>query len=345
MTEPTRVLLVEDNDYDVHRVEKALDASEVSEFAVSREARLVDAVERIEEGVPDLVLLDLGLPDSTGLDSLEVVLDHAPDLPVVVLTGLRDEATAMKAVEVGAHDYIVKDNLDSFNLSHSIRFALKRQRFAEEAESALRSLIGGEGSAASALIVGVANEIRASTSLVAENVSRVEDVFEDPRPREQVPRARSALDETTDELGRIDQLLKVLVRFFGTRTGEDGVSLREPTVAAVYLFQSATGERVGIDADLDPTPSVDGKAFRIQRLVLDLLKAVAGVVPDGTVLSVRTSGSGGAARLTVRAPNRNGGVDDVDLDAIRRSIGDRDGELLVDASDGLEVTLRLPSAE
>jgi signal transduction histidine kinase len=75
----------------------------------------------------DLVLLDLGLPDSVGLDTLKGYKAAVPDMPVVVLTGLHDEELAMQALAEGAQDYLVKDQITIQRLVNAIRYAIERE--------------------------------------------------------------------------------------------------------------------------------------------------------------------------------------------------------------------------
>src|SRR5579864_8622852 len=90
--------------------------------------RLASGVERLRQGDIELVLLDLSLPDSNGLDTFDVVHAAAPLVPVVVVSGLDDEAVAVSAVHHGAQDYLVKGQLDGGTILRSMRYAIERQR-------------------------------------------------------------------------------------------------------------------------------------------------------------------------------------------------------------------------
>src|SRR5688500_8208620 len=104
VSSPTRVLLLEDADADARAVESVLRAFS---FTVSRVWRLSDALTAVQSDDFDVVLADLGLPDSTGLDTLEGLRQHAIGLPIVVMTGHDDESTAVRAVAAGAQDYLI----------------------------------------------------------------------------------------------------------------------------------------------------------------------------------------------------------------------------------------------
>src|SRR5262245_55476161 len=94
--------------------------------------RLAPALKELTSGEFDAVLLDLSLPDAHGLDTISRVRGHAPGVPIVVLTGLNNEEVAVKALEQGAQDYLIKGEVDGALLIRALRYAIQRQR-AEEA--------------------------------------------------------------------------------------------------------------------------------------------------------------------------------------------------------------------
>ena len=101
---------------------------------------------QLENGNFAGVLLDLSLPDSQGLETPDAVRAKAPDVGVVVLTGLSDEALGTEAVKRGAQDYLVKGTADGELVARSLSYAIGRQRLATELESALLTQLGQQGS-------------------------------------------------------------------------------------------------------------------------------------------------------------------------------------------------------
>jgi signal transduction histidine kinase/DNA-binding response OmpR family regulator len=126
----TRVLVVEDNQGDAGLVRFALRAESGPEhaFKAAHVVRLDDALESLKQTPFDLVLLDLSLPDAQGLDTLARVREAAPDLPIVIMTGLNDESMAVEAVRRGAQDYLVKGQADSRAVVRAILYAIERKR-------------------------------------------------------------------------------------------------------------------------------------------------------------------------------------------------------------------------
>ena len=132
------VLLVEDDEGDAFLVQELLsDAG--SDILLTRARSLADAAEVLPERT-DCILLDLGLPDAVGLDALGAVLELAPAIAVLVLTGLADEYRGTEAVAAGAQDYLVKGSIDGQLLTRAIRYAVERKR----ADESVRRLYASE---------------------------------------------------------------------------------------------------------------------------------------------------------------------------------------------------------
>lgn len=140
MNEMVRVLLVEDQPEVVRMVGDVLAHADRGGFFVESVSRLEDAVRRIAAGGIDLVLLDLSLPDSTGLATFHEVYKTAPEVPVVVLTGLDDEEIGLMALRDGAQDYVLKSEISPRFLVRTIRFAVERKK-GEEARGRLAAIV------------------------------------------------------------------------------------------------------------------------------------------------------------------------------------------------------------
>ena len=121
---PVKVMLVEDNPADARLVRELLKEAPGSEFDVAHLEFLAEVIERLKAETFDIIVLDLRLPDSSGLETFTRVRDQAPETPVVVLTGLADEGLGTNAVAEGAQDYLVKGQVDATSLARSIRYAL-----------------------------------------------------------------------------------------------------------------------------------------------------------------------------------------------------------------------------
>jgi two-component system, cell cycle sensor histidine kinase and response regulator CckA len=127
---PIQVLLIEDNRAESRFIQEVLRDAVVPMTIVSV-LHLQEAIERLAHQTFDVVLLDLTLPDSSGLDSLDRLLHHAGPLPVVILTQVNDENLAVEAVRRGAQDYLFKRHIDEDSLVRSLRYAIERKQAAE----------------------------------------------------------------------------------------------------------------------------------------------------------------------------------------------------------------------
>jgi two-component system, cell cycle response regulator len=125
---PSTVLLVEDNPADAFLARRILADAEDPSPAVETEDRLAGAIQRLARGGVDVVVLDLSLPDSKGLDSFERIRREAPGVPLVILSGLEDQAIAVEAVRRGAQDFLVKGRFNGGVLSRTLRYAIERHR-------------------------------------------------------------------------------------------------------------------------------------------------------------------------------------------------------------------------
>jgi two-component sensor histidine kinase/CheY-like chemotaxis protein len=126
------ILLIEDNPADVAMIRELLSDHRGSPFDIVCADRLSAAKEFFAGRGIDIILLDLGLPDSQGLDTLRWVREHAVDVPVVVLTMLDNEETGLNALKEGAQDYLVKGQMNGPLIARSLRYAIERDRIEKE---------------------------------------------------------------------------------------------------------------------------------------------------------------------------------------------------------------------
>jgi diguanylate cyclase (GGDEF)-like protein len=128
------VLLIEDNPGDVRLIREMLAEGEEALFELACVGRLSQGLEYLATRSPSLVLLDLSLPDSYGLDTFLKVYAHSPKVPIIVLTGHDDQTVALSAVKTGAQDYLVKGKLDRELLLRSMQYSIERKRYQEQLE-------------------------------------------------------------------------------------------------------------------------------------------------------------------------------------------------------------------
>lgn len=238
-----QALLVEDNPGDARLIQKHLelaDAPELGEVAVEHVETLIEAFERLAAATFDVVLLDLGLPESTGIETAERLIEEFPGVPVVVLTGLTNREVAVEAIRAGAQDYLNKDeHIEGPMLARAIRYAVERK--AREQQLELRAERLEEFASV------ISHELRNPLNIAHGYATLARDG--DAEPME-------ALDGIDDALGRMDTLVDKLLQLSSVSTAEavdlvdigrivrqswdtlptDGATLRQredlPTVAA-----------------------------------------------------------------------------------------------------------------
>jgi diguanylate cyclase (GGDEF)-like protein len=123
---PTNILLVEENTEDIRLFRESLAEAGKARYDLTCVRQLADTIKRLDEERYDIVIMDLSLPDSQGFNTFISVRMHAPNIPIIVLTSNKDEDLAVKALQNGAQDYLMKGQLEGRLLSRSIRYAIER---------------------------------------------------------------------------------------------------------------------------------------------------------------------------------------------------------------------------
>jgi PAS domain S-box-containing protein len=131
MDKPIKVLLIEDNATDARLLRLFLAESRTSHFDITHVDRLSQGVERLRTERFDVILSDLLLPDSQGIETFERLKAQVENIPIIVLSGSDDETLAVRAVREGAQDYLVKGKIDAHGLARSITYAIERHHVEE----------------------------------------------------------------------------------------------------------------------------------------------------------------------------------------------------------------------
>ena len=204
----TRVLLIEDNPGDARLISEMLAEVRSAAFDLEWADDLSTGLERLATGGIDAVLLDLSLPDSQGLDTFVKTHIHAPQVPIIVLSGLDDEELAGKAVREGAQDYLVKGNVDTNLLVRALRYAIERKR-AEEAKAKLEAQLrqAQKMEAMGTLAGGIAHDF----NNILGAIFGYTELTMDDLPEDSL--ARANLDEVLKGARRAKDLVKQILTF------------------------------------------------------------------------------------------------------------------------------------
>jgi two-component sensor histidine kinase len=177
-TPPLHILVVEDDPVDVLLLREMFSAERRDSYQLSHLSSLGRALSYLTECSPDIVILDLGLPDGDGIDNVRLVRRAAPHIPVVVLTGRDDDHSVAQAMREGAQDYLVKGQIENRALPHALRHAI--ERFSLHAEAARTNLelerrIREKDTLLSEIHHRVKNNLQVISSLLGLESDRISD--------------------------------------------------------------------------------------------------------------------------------------------------------------------------
>lgn len=246
------ILLVEDNPAYIRLVRELLREAGLESFDLEWADLLEKGLDRLEAGDVDLILLDLLLPDNMGTNTLEVVLDQAPDTPVVVLTGIDDDELASDALDMGAVDYLCKGRLDADRLARAVRYGLESGR--EQPESTREpGVVGFER-----LIPAVAGQLDQAAGRLDEASEHL-DPLADPEATERIELDRDRCRIAAEALREIVDLAS------GPRQ-QARLSLHQAIDEALIRLSSDGSIAGRVKLDWSAAPKVAGDPESLVRL-------------------------------------------------------------------------------
>lgn len=306
---PVRILLVEDNPGDARLLRETLRDAHSLRFELAYADRLADALERVRAEPADVVLLDLSLPDAHGMETVQRMLQAAPTVPIIVLTGLADETVAVHAVQAGAQDYLVKGTVEGATLGRAIRYAVERKRLEMERAALLRN--EREARAAAEAAVNARDEVlRIVAHDIGNSLSAVKIhamVLERTLPAEGQAEARKrteAIRHLTQQMDRLRQdLLDVAAIEAGRLSFEPGETSLHGVVDEVLgtVAEQAAEKGLAVERALaDDLPAVWADRERLHQVLGNLVGNAVKFTPAGGHIRVGAArGDEGEVRVTV----------------------------------------------
>jgi signal transduction histidine kinase len=255
-----RVLLVEDNATDALTLQEYLSEVRGAEFQPHHRERLADALDFVREQFCDVILLDLGLPDSQGLDTLIRLQPRVPDITVLVLTGIDDEELGLKAVQAGADDYLVKNQIQAPLLGKAIRYALERRQMARtvaraEKLEALGTLAGGISHDFNNILLTISGNAKLALEELALDHPAYDKVLE-------IAKAGSRATALTRKIMSFSQQ---------QQTKRQVVCIEAAVEEALSTLSSTLPARIEIHKNFSPKlPGISADASQVQQILVNL---------------------------------------------------------------------------
>ena len=289
-----QVLVIEDDPTSASLIRILLSKEQSSSFGVEHFERLAPALERLAQGGIDVVLLDLNLPDSEGIETFRRTYARASEVPIVVLTALHNEALGRELVQQGAQDYLPKAGYDRALLVRAIRYAIDRHWLLAEAEAASR--------AKSEFVANMSHEIRtpltsmrnALSNLLAGVAGDVDEVL-----REYL----AMLDQDCARMCALVSNLLDQARFAAGRVAleRDIMDVGEPARrAATACHDQAQAKSITVRVEIpESVPPVYADGGRIEQVFANLIGNAIKFTPEGGCVTIGAEERGESVVVSV----------------------------------------------
>jgi signal transduction histidine kinase len=284
-SEPRTVLLIEDNPGDARLIQEMLHDDGGAGFRLEYRERLTEGLERLAQGGVDLVLLDLSLPETQGLDSFLRVCTHAPGLPVVVLTGSNNEELGYRAVQSGAQDYLIKGQVNGLLLGRALRYAIERSRIEEELRQRAEQLAEMDRRKDEFLAM-LAHELRNPLAAINTAVAVLTRSADSPSHTqwcmEVINRQMKNLSRLIDDLLDVSRITRGKIQL--KKQNIDATAVVEHAVETVRpLIEEHKHE---LTVTFDPELRLEADPMRLEQIIVNLLTNAAKYTEKGGHISL-----------------------------------------------------------
>jgi signal transduction histidine kinase len=283
---PLQVLLVEDNAGDVRLLREMFSKEKPDSFALTHLLRMSEAEIHLRRGGVDIVLLDMGLPDGHGLDTVRRAHAVAPDVPMIVLTGLDDEVLAAEAMKEGAQDYLIKGQIENRALPRALRHAIERHRMQTETDLIRLHQMQFKDE----FLSHVSHELRSPLSAIRQFVTILLDRLAGELNLEQ----GKYLEIVLRNVKQLQSMINDLFEVTGLQAGKLRIDLQRTSVsdAAIYtvntLQEAATAKGVTLSSDVESRlPSICADPTRIRQILIILVDNAIKFTPANGAVKIQ----------------------------------------------------------
>jgi signal transduction histidine kinase len=304
MANALNLLLVEDSPADARLLEEYLDEGMLGVGTVEHEGTLEGALARLGRGDVDAVLLDLGLPDSSGLDTIRQVVTSNPEVPVIVVSGLSDASVAEEAVTLGAQDYVLKGAVTPKDLARAVTYAIRRQQVSEQTARARRDQL----EAKDRFLSHVSHELRTPLAAVHQFVSLVADETVGPlgdEQRECLVVAMRNIRQLALMIGDLLVMGRMSTGFVEIRAEPTSVlGLIEDCVSSFRPLAADKNIAVTVDADTLVLPEAWCDPVRTAEILNNLIDNAIKFTPVGGSVALSAASDEDGVHVSVRDTGR-----------------------------------------
>jgi signal transduction histidine kinase len=281
---PLKILLVEDNLADARLLREMFSNERPDSFEFIHFLRLSEALDRLGKGGVDIVLLDMGLPDAHGLETVQRTHALAPHVPIIVLTGLDDETMAAKAMLQGAQDYLIKGEIENRALPRALRHATERHRMQAETDRIRTNQLQFKDE----FLSHVSHELRSPLTAVYQFVT----ILLDGLCGELQPEQRESLEIVLRNVTQLKVMINDLLDVTRVQEGKMAIELQctsmveaiEYAVNTLHGAAAAKGIALSSDVHARLPPTFADPARLRQILIILIDNAIKFTPENGTVI-------------------------------------------------------------
>jgi signal transduction histidine kinase len=266
-----RILLVEDNVGDARLLREMFSKEKPDSYELTHLLRLGDAEIHLAKGAVDIALLDMGLPDGHGIDTLRRARAIAPEIPMIVLTGLDDEALAAEAMRQGAQDYLIKGQIENRALPRALRHAIERHRMQTETDLIRSNQLQFKDE----FLSHVSHELRSPLSAIYQYVT----ILVDKLAGELNPEQREYLGIVLRNVKQLQSMINDLFEVTRMQAGKVNIDLQCTSLPEAISYSlntlqgAAAAKGISLSSNLQARlPSVCSDPTRIRQILIILIE-------------------------------------------------------------------------